>query len=194
MNIYRIAGLRKLWLIIENLVFNFFYSSELGNKVSIYGYPVLSQAPNSKIEFGKNITLISESYFSEPGVNHPVVIRLLNENARLKIGDNVGISGGGICVATEVSIGNNVMLGANTFITDTDFHPIAPENRRFSRENVKTRKVIIEENVFIGMDSIILKGVRIGKNSIVGAGSIVAKDIPENQIWGGNPAKFIREL
>ena len=54
--------------------------------------------------------------------------------------------------------------------------------------------VIIEDNVFIGARSIILKGVTIGRNSIVGAGSVVTKSIPSNQIWGGNPAKFIRNI
>lgn len=194
MSFYRIPGLRKIQLVFENFLFNLQFSKKLGNKVKIFGYPLFFLAPNTSIKLGKNINLISNSYFSEPGVNHPVVIRLLNEKARLAIGDNVGISGGGISVAIEVSIGNNVMLGANTFITDTDFHPIEPTNRRFSRKNVKSKKVIIEDNVFIGMDSIVLKGVRIGENSIVGAGSIVSKDIPKNQIWGGNPAKFIKEL
>ncbi|WP_262710533.1 acyltransferase [Dinghuibacter silviterrae] len=52
--------------------------------------------------------------------------------------------------------------------------------------------VKIGDNVFIGMDSIILKGVTIGSNVVVAAGSVVARDIPDNQIWGGNPAKFIR--
>lgn len=54
--------------------------------------------------------------------------------------------------------------------------------------------VVIEDNVFIGARSIILKGVTIGENSIVGAGSVVTRSIPSNQIWGGNPAKFIRNL
>lgn len=192
--IYRIPGLRKLFLVLQNLFFNILYSKKLGNRVTIFGLPLIFIHPNSIIKFGKGCTLISTSYFSEPGVNHPVVIRLLNENAQLTIGDNVGISGGGISVATEIKIGKNVMLGANTFITDTDFHPIAPENRRFSRKNVKSKKVIIEDNVFIGMESIILKGVTIGENSIIGAGSIVSKNIPPNQIWGGNPAKFIKNL
>jgi len=194
MDFYRIPVLRKIQLLCENFTFNLFHSKKLGNKVKVFGYPHIFSAPNTLIRFGKNITLISTPYFSEPGVNHPVVIRLLNENAKLTIGDNVGISGGGISVADEVYIGKNVMLGANTFITDTDFHPIAPKNRRFSRENVKSKKVIIEDNVFIGMETIILKGVRIGENSIVGAGSIVSKNIPSNQIWGGNPAKFIKNL
>jgi len=56
------------------------------------------------------------------------------------------------------------------------------------------KPVIIEDNVFIGAHSLILKGVIIGENSIIGAGSVVTKSIPANQIWGGNPSKFIRNL
>ncbi|WP_177217431.1 acyltransferase [Thermoflexibacter ruber] len=148
----------------------------------------------AEVKFGTGIRLISDSYFSEPGINHPVMIRLMNKNAKLTVGNNVGISGGGICVQTEVEIGNDVMLGANSFITDTDFHPVGPENRRRSREGVGTKKVTIEDNVFLGMNVIVLKGVTIGKNSIVGAGSVVATDIPPNQIWAGVPAKFVKEI
>ncbi|UZR93203.1 acyltransferase [Chondrinema litorale] len=191
--LYRIKGVRKIVILVENLIFNFIYKRKLNNKVKIYGFPIIT-FQNSNFSFGKNITLISESYFSEPGVNHPVMIRLLKPEASLKIGNNVGISGGGICVETNVEIGNDVMMGANSFISDTDFHPIEPKNRRFSRENVKAKPVIIEDNVFIGMNSVILKGVTIGKNSIIAANSTVVKDIPSNEIWGGAPAKFLRKI
>lgn len=192
--IYRIKGFRKIYLYFENYLFNFLYRSKLNAKIKIFGFPIIHVDRNAQVKIGQNVVFISSSIFSEPGVNHPVVIRLLSENAKLTIGDNVGISGGGICVQEEVVIGNQVLLGANAFITDTDFHPINPENRRSSREDVGTAKVVIEDNVFIGMDSIVLKGVTIGKNSIVGAGSVVTKSIPPNQIWGGNPAKFIKEI
>lgn len=54
-------------------------------------------------------------------------------------------------------------------------------------------KVIIKENAYLGMNTLVVKPVTIGKNSIVGAGSIVTKDIPDNEVWAGNPAKFIRK-
>jgi acetyltransferase-like isoleucine patch superfamily enzyme len=193
--LYRFWGLRKLAHIIENFIFNLWYRKRLGNKVNIYGFPILDLAKGSQIQFGKNMMLISHSWFSEPGVAHPVVIRLMNSNAKLSIGDNVGLSGGGICVQTEVSIGKDVLFGANSFVTDTDFHPIPADIRR-KRDagNVRSKKVVIEDNVFLGMDVIILKGVTIGKNSVVRAGSVVATNIPPNQIWGGNPAVFLRDL
>lgn len=192
--LYRLPGIRKLILIVEKFFFNFIYSGRFGNKVNVFGYPLVFIPKGAAVSIGKNVTLVSNSYFSEPGVNHPVMIRLLNNEAKLTIGDNVGISGGGICVQTEVNIGKDVMFGANSFITDTDFHPVAPENRRTSREGVGTKKVVIEDNVFIGMNTVILKGVTIGENSIVGANSTVVKNIPPNEIWGGSPAKFIKAL
>lgn len=191
---YRLKLFRRLVLEIINLIFNFENLSKLSNKVKIFGFPIISIAKNSEIKVGKNLVLISHSYFSEPGVNHPVILRTLKPSAKIFIGDNVGISGGGICAAEEVIIGNNVMLGANAFITDTDFHPIAPQNRRFSRENILTKRVVIKDNVFIGMNSLILKGVTIGENSVIGAGSVVAGNIPPNSIACGIPAKVIKSL
>lgn len=60
--------------------------------------------------------------------------------------------------------------------------------------NTNNKPVIIGDNVFIGAHSTILKGVTVGNNSIVGACSVVTRSIPENEIWGGNPAKFIKKI
>jgi acetyltransferase-like isoleucine patch superfamily enzyme len=189
---YSIWGIRKILLVLQNYYFNIRYTHKLTNKIKIFGLPIFSIKKDSKVIIGKNLVLNSNSFFSEPGINHPVIIRTLNSDAKLIIGDNVGISGGGICAAKYVEIGNNVMFGANAFVTDTDFHPIAIENRRFSRENIQTADVIIEDNVFLGMNTIVLKGVKIGRNSVVGAGSIVTQDIPENVIAAGIPAKIVK--
>lgn len=78
----------------------------------------------------------------------------------------------------------------------TDFHSLNPEVRS-TVNDMKQRKsapVVIMDHAFIGAHCIILKGVTIGKNAIVGAGSVVTKSIPDNEIWAGNPAKFIRKV
>lgn len=97
----------------------------------------------------------------------------------------------------NVQIGKYVLIGAGCKIYDTDFHPLNASYRYGElKDNQKTRSkpIIIEDGVFIGGHSIILKGSHIGKNSIIGAGSVVTGDIPENQIWAGNPAHFIRKV
>lgn len=192
--LYGIPGLRKAILILQKILFLIKYGNYFPYTVKIYGLPIISFITNKKIKIGKNLALISTSYFSEPGINHPVIIRTLNQDAELIIGDNVGISGGGICCANKVIIGNNVMFGANTFVTDTDFHPIDPLKRRDSSEKINTAPVIIEDNVFLGMNVIVLKGVKIGKNSIIAAGSIVTREIEENCIAAGIPARKIKNL
>lgn len=192
--LYSIWGLRKLLIISQNLLFNLIYRKVFNNKVTVFGLPIISIANASMITVGDHLVLISSSYFSGPGVNHPTIIRTLTPEARLQIGNNVGISGGGICVAKEVIIGDNVLMGANAFITDTDFHPVQPENRRFRDSTKDSKTVVIEDNVFIGMNSLILKGVTIGKSSVIGAGSIVTKDIPPDSIAFGIPAKVTRQI
>ena len=192
--LYGIPGLRKNILILQNILFLIKYGNYFPYTEKIYGLPIISFITNKKIKIGKNLALISTLYFSEPGINHPMIIHTLKQDAELIIGDNVGISGGRICCANKVIIGYNVMFGANTFVTDTYFHPIDPLNRRDSSEKINTAPVIIEDNVFLGMNVIVLKGVKIGKNSIIAAGSIVTREIEENCIAAGIPARKIKNL
>lgn len=79
-------------------------------------------------------------------------------------------------------------------IFDTDFHPLDALKRRIGFEGMKSKPVTIEDDAFIGAHCVICKGVTIGSRSIVAAGSVVVKDIPRNEIWGGNPARFIRKI
>jgi len=192
--LYRTRFTRRIILIIENAVFNSIYRKILGNKAEIFGFPIITYVKNANFNVGKKLRLISNSYFSPMGVNHPVIIRLLSENAKLTIGDYVGLNGAAINVMKEITIGSEVLIGNNVTISDTDYHPVNPKNRRFNKNDVHCKPIVIEDNVFIGKDTIFLKGVTIGKNSIVGAASLVSKSIPPNEIWGGNPARFIRKL
>jgi len=118
------------------------------------------------------------------------------KGAEIIIGDHVGISGATIGSCQKIVIGNHVVIGTGVCIFDSDFHALDPNVRAGDSGNTKMamKKVVIEDHTFIGAYSIILKGVKIGKNSIVGAGSVVRTSIPPNQIWAGNPAKFIIEI
>jgi acetyltransferase-like isoleucine patch superfamily enzyme len=158
--------------------------------------PIITLANESIIEIRENAVICSDSEKTALGVNHPVVLRTLAPGAIIVIGKNTGISGGTICAATRVEIGNECLIGANVTIADTDFHPLNPQGRRHSNNprEIGTASIVIEDNVFIGTNVVILKGVRVGKNSVIGAGSVVTKDVPENAIVAGNPARLLRVL
>lgn len=87
------------------------------------------------------------------------------------------------------------MVGANTCIWDTDFHSINYLDRRIlGIENFECASIAIGFDVFIGANCLILKGVSIGDRAVIGAGSVVVNNVPSDQIWAGNPARFIRSL
>ena len=99
-----------------------------------------------------------------------------------------------IVASKKIRIGHNVMIGGGCTIIDTDFHSMNYEhwNTPFDEQEMVRQEVVIGNNVFIGMDSLILKGVKIGDGAIIAARSVISKNIPANEIWGGNPAKFIK--
>ncbi|WP_317173473.1 acyltransferase [Echinicola arenosa] len=125
---------------------------------------------------------------------------IVSENAKLKFGDNVGVSNSTFICRKSISIGNNVLIGGGCKFYDTDFHSLDFENRMSPYLNnipdrtVKNRGINIEDGVWIGGHCIILKGVTIGERSVIGAGSVVSKNIPKNEVWAGNPAKFIKKI
>jgi len=160
------------------------------------GMPIISMKPGSKIAIGENCVICSDSKFTELGVNHPVVMRTLRSEAMIMIGKDTGISGGAICAAVSVTIGDECLIGANVTITDTDFHPMNPAGRRYNQnpQEISAEPVEIGDNVFIGTGALILKGVKIGANSVIGAGSVVTGDVPPDSIVAGSPARFIRKI
>ena len=95
-----------------------------------------------------------------------------------------------IMAAEKIEIGDACMIAHGAYISDADWHGIYDRAKPVGT----TKPVILKENVWIGDSAIICKGVTIGKNSIIGAGSVVTKDVDENSIYAGNPAKFIKKL
>jgi acetyltransferase-like isoleucine patch superfamily enzyme len=168
----------------------------VSDNVIFYGSPIISLFAGSKIEIGEGSVVCSVSEMTALGVNHSVVMRTLTENAHIKIGKNTGISGASICSARLVEIGDECLLGANVVIVDTDFHSVNSFQRRFNSDLIEigTKPTIIENNVFIGTGAYILKGVRIGRNSVIGAGSVITKDVPPDCVVGGNPATILKYL
>ena len=95
-----------------------------------------------------------------------------------------------IMSAEKIEIGDACMIAHGAYISDADWHGIYDRAQPVGT----TKPINIKDNVWIGDSAIVCKGVTIGKNSIIGAGAVVTKDVPENCIYAGNPAKFIKKL
>ena len=160
------------------------------------GVPVIDIYDGAQLRLGASFKMNNGIRHNRIGRQQPCFF-IANNGGRIVIGDNVGMSSTAIHCNLSIRIGNNVRIGGNTVIYDTDFHSLNIESRIGEREsiaNVLRKEVVIGDNVFIGAHCTILKGVTIGDNSIVGAGAVVAKSIPPNEIWAGNPARFIRSI
>ncbi len=142
---------------------------------------------------GRNFICNGRGYGIDSGSDSHIVV---GKGAKLFIGNNTGCSGTSIHCYEEITIGNYVNIGAGTKIFDTDFHSLAwkdRENIKTDIANRKTAPIHIGDHVFIGTRTIIGKGVTIGDRSIIAAGSVVVTNIPSDEIWGGNPAVFIKK-
>jgi acetyltransferase-like isoleucine patch superfamily enzyme len=169
-----------LQLISNNVYFD--KPISINGKIHIYN--------KGEIFIGSNCTFNSDIRSNFVGIKKDCTIGV-KKGAKIKIGMNCGFTGVSIFASNEIVIGDNVLVGGNVSIWDTDFHSIDYMDRNI---NVNTRPIVIHNNVFIGAESIILKGVEIGERSIIGAGSVVTKSIGNGEIWAGNPAKFIRNI
>lgn len=184
----------RLYEITANLFWQLFMHINMllwhikhGASCKFSGRTLFRVYPGGSIIIGCNNLFNSSKYSNQVGIYCPCMISTLNPNARITIGNNCGFSGTIISSALSIKIGNNVRVGANTLITDTDFHT---DDYRAGCD----KEVVIEDNVWIGVGVKIMKGVHIGKNTMIGAGSIVTKDIPANVIAAGIPCKIIKTL
>ncbi|MEO5990240.1 MAG: acyltransferase [Ferruginibacter sp.] len=140
-------------------------STNLGQNTNIWQFVVV--LPNAEI--GNNCNICSHCFIEND----------------VKIGDNVTVKCG-VFLWDGIEIEDNVFIGPNVTFTNDKY----PK----SKCEFEIQRILIEKNVSIGAGAIILGGITIGANSMIGAGSIVTKNIPNNELWYGNPAKFIRKV
>jgi len=152
----------------------------------------LSKQPNALL-IGSNCTM--------DGVHFAI-----GREGRVAIGEFCYFTNAVLLCELELRIGNYVIIGWNATIADTDFHPISPAERIADavacspladgrpRPEILKKPVIIEDDVWIGPNATILKGVRIGQGSFIEAGSLVTRDVPPRSRVLGNPAQIIGEV
>lgn len=209
-----IVRLRRLIRKIKNHIFvekkyepvfskeeeDFFFLREMGVEtelgyVKLIGKPIIKKHPNSLIRIEKGVTLVSDVNGNVAGISHPVILSTMAEGAEIIIGKDSGLSGATICARTRVELGEYVGIGVNVSIYDHDFHPLNPYLRKYhNNEHIISKPIKIGDFAWVGGHSIILKGVTIGNGAVLGAGSVLAEDIPELCVYAGNPAKFIKKI
>ena len=116
------------------------------------------------------------------------------KGATITIGNHVGMTSTRMWIAKGLTVGDNVKIGANVLLMDTDAHQIDYLQRREGRGPIGVAPITIEDDVWIGGHCIVLKGVTIGARSVIGAGSVVTKSIPADCIAAGNPCRVVRQL
>ena len=183
---YRIKVTTGIWTFFFYFKSIYLWKIQIGRKCKFNGKTILVlKEKGAKVNIGNNCRFVSEpDNINLIGINRPCIISTHSVDAIIEIGDNGGFSGTVIGCYLKITIGENFKGGANTFITDFDWHQ---EDLRSG----EPKEVRIGNNVWLGLNTIVLKGVTIGDNVLIGANSVVTKDIPSNAIAAGNPCKII---
>lgn len=175
------------------LIFLFIYrfrkNIEIENGVVFKGIPIL-QCYDGSILIGNKSTLYSTPYGYFAHFTNRTRL-FVEDGGKIIIGSNVRINGSTIHARQKIKIGNNSLVAANTSIIDSNGHPLStekPEKRGVEKD--EPSEIIIGNNVWIGLNCIILKGVHIGDGAVISAGTVVNKDIPMNALAYGNPVQI----
>jgi acetyltransferase-like isoleucine patch superfamily enzyme len=156
-------------------------AQELGSGVRIWGHPIIKNS--GTLRLGEKVRMVSTPARLELGIG---------SNGTLEIGSHTYINYGCSIGATLlVRLGPRCRIGSHVILMDNDFHELDPERRD---EMPASAPIILEENVWIGVRAIVLRGVTIGAGSVVAAGSVVVRDVPPRTLVGGVPARPIRSL
>jgi acetyltransferase-like isoleucine patch superfamily enzyme len=156
----------------------------IGKHFRVYGRLIIT-GPGS-VNFGDDCILTSN-------VTKTIRIKTQLPDSKIIIGDHVGLNGTSIVCCDRIDI-NDFAHIADAYITDTSSHAVSRDRRLYAPPDLKANKVVIGKNVWISVSVVILNGVRIGDNTVVGACSLVRNDLPANVLAAGIPAKVIRQI
>lgn len=196
-NFRALLKLRTIFLNLKSkLIVSFLKSNkniEIGKKLELKGTPLIDIKDDCFLLIEDSVTLNSQNRGYHVNMHSPIKLYADRKGAIIRIGANTRIHGTCIHAYESITIGKNCLIAANCQIFDGSGHDLSfsdVENRINTRG--VSKPVLIEDNVWIGINSIILPGVTIGNGSVIAANSVVTKDIPPMVLAGGNPAKIIK--
>ena len=167
----------------------------LDGSIRVSGFPILDIRNGSKLFIGEGVTLNSRNRGYHINMHSPVKLFADRKGAEIRIGSKTRIHGTCIHAYEKITIGSNCLIAANCQIMDGNGHDLSfPDTENRINTTGTTKPVLIEDNVWVGANSIILPGVTIGKGSIISANSVVTKNIPPSVVAGGNPAVIIKDF
>jgi len=168
----------------------------VNGNVKFYDEAVVSNEQNDKSKI-----------FVDDGTHVRGLLLIFGYGGQIRIGKNCYIGDHSrIWSGENISIGNNVLISHGVNVMDTNAHEIDYKLRaegyigllkngtKYLQGRVETSEIIIEDDVWIGFNSIIMKGVKIGRGAIIAAGTVVTKDVPTFAMVGGNPARLLKQL
>lgn len=165
---------------------------EFRGSVQFYGLARFVRHPQGRITLGRDLVLRSDPSANTIGLNRRCFLSA-GAGARLELGDGCGLSGTVIAAQQQIILGQRVMCGANVTITDSDRHPLDARARQLGEPGVSA-PVFIDDDVWLGLNVVVLKGVHIGAGSVIAANSLVVSDIPPGCLAAGQPATVVRSL
>jgi acetyltransferase-like isoleucine patch superfamily enzyme len=186
--------IREIAFFVKYIVMRWKYRKQIWFR----GAPVIYAFKDSSISFnnvgGEKINIFSHPLSNMIGLSQKCII-VAKSGGKVLINEGVCMSGCTIYAMDSITIGRNTDIGSGCKIIDNDFHPLpySQRNPEEQLDKVKRKAITIGEGCFIGANSIILKGTKLGKNVVVGAGSVVSGIFPDNVIIAGNPAKVIKK-
>lgn len=173
------------------------FGVRLGRDVRCCGPVLLGRWPGSVIDIGAGVRIISTARRATAATLYaPTRLRTHGPKAAIVLDAGVELSGTSITARSQrICVGRHTLFGPNCVLTDADFHAVwPPECRHLEPACERDAPVTIGAHVWVGMGCIILKGVTIGDGAVIGAGSVVTRDIPANTLAAGSPARVLRHL
>lgn len=161
-------------------------------KNTIIDFGVIIDNKYGRITLGENVYLRSISKGYQAGMPFPTTLFLDVKGAELKIGARSRINGAYLHAKKSIQIGEKCVIASGVNIMDSNGHELYSLDRTINRDNPDP--IAIGNNVWIGLNAIILKGTQIGDNSVVAAGSVVKGIFPPNSLIVGNPAEVVKKL